>query len=110
MNDELVDQFVSLMRSRLAESYHHVTETLRKHNIPFQESNSALFIWANLAAVVKDGPVPDEEILSRLWAKRVYVTSGSTYASEREGWFRLVIAHPRHVLDEGLGRIVSALL
>ncbi|KAL4919636.1 pyridoxal phosphate-dependent transferase [Aspergillus aurantiobrunneus] len=57
-NDGLVDRFVSLARSRLAESYHH--------------SNSALFIWANLAAVVKDGPLPDEEILLRLLKKRVY--------------------------------------
>lgn len=65
----------------------------------------------DLAAAIKGGPLSDEEIQSKLRKERVYMTSGAaTYASEEEGWFRFVIAHPRNVLDEGLKRIANALL
>ncbi|KAF9884872.1 hypothetical protein FE257_000939 [Aspergillus nanangensis] len=110
MDDEVVDHLVSLNQSRLKESYDHVTQLLRDHGIPFKESNACLFVWVNLAAVVKDDQLSDDDILARLRAEMVYVTSGSTYASEERGWFRLVIAHPRHVLDEGVRRIASAIL
>ncbi|RJE23604.1 hypothetical protein PHISCL_04060 [Aspergillus sclerotialis] len=109
-DDQAVDRFVSLNQSRLAESYQFVTNFLRKHGIPYRESNACLFVWVNLAAAVKGAPLSDEDILSKLSNEKVYVTSGSTYACEEEGWFRFVIAHPRNVLDEGLRRIASAVL
>ncbi|KAK6814574.1 Aminotransferase class I and II [Aspergillus parasiticus SU-1] len=109
MNDEYVDNLVALNRHRLTDSYRYVTEFLRGHQIPFHESNAALFVWINLAAAVRSPCRSDDEILAKLRAKKVYITSGQTYASEEAGWFRLVIAHPREVLEEGLRRMILSL-
>lgn len=51
----------------------------------------------------------DETILRRLRAEKVYLTSGATSAAEESGWFRIVMAHPREVLDEGLKRILDVI-
>ncbi|KAB8217911.1 pyridoxal phosphate-dependent transferase [Aspergillus novoparasiticus] len=109
MNDEYVDNLVALNRHRLAESYRYVIEFLRGHEIPFRESNAALFVWINLAAAVRSPCRSDDEILAKLRAKKVYITSGQTYASEEAGRFRLVIVHPWEVLDEGLRRMILSL-
>ncbi|KAJ1713088.1 hypothetical protein AFGD_005265 [Aspergillus flavus] len=109
MNDEYVDNLVALNRHRLAGSYRYVTEFLRSHQIPFRESNAAFFVWINLAAAVRSPYRSDDEIMAKLRAKKVYITSGQTYASEEAGWFRLCIAHPREVLEEGLRRMILSL-
>jgi bifunctional pyridoxal-dependent enzyme with beta-cystathionase and maltose regulon repressor activities len=86
-----------------------VTEFCKANGIPYTHSNAALFVWINLGAIVKDPNLTDEILLSRLRSEGVYMTSGATYASEEPGWFRMVIAHPRHVLEEGLSRMMRAL-
>lgn len=68
-----------------------------------------MFLMVNLTAVVQDTSLSDDDILSLLRRKKVYLTSGAGYRSEQPGWFRVVIAHPHNVLDEGLTRIVEAL-
>ena len=91
------------------ESYTRATQFFRKHGIPYQKSNASLFLMVNLAAVVQDKLLNDDDILSLLRMKKVYVTSGASFRSEQSGWFRVVIAHPYNMLDEGLKRIVDAL-
>jgi aspartate/methionine/tyrosine aminotransferase len=98
---------ISLYRSRLEESYKYVTRFLKEHGIPYRKSNASLFLMVNLAAVAH--VVSDDDILALLREEKLYVTSASGYKSETSGWFRLVIAHPQHVLDEGLKRMQRAL-
>ncbi|CAG7985264.1 unnamed protein product [Penicillium olsonii] len=109
-DDYFTDHFISLNRARLSENYRHVTTTLSDHGIPYTQSNAALFVWVNLGAMTKGHGATDADILEILNREKVYVTSGLTYASEQPGWFRIVIAHPKHVLDEGLKRIFGAML
>ena len=108
MDDAFTERFVSTNRARLSESYQHVAQFLKTHGIPYHRSNAGLFAWVNLRAA-KHQEITDGEIVDRLRAEKVYLTSGSTYASEEDGWFRIVIAHPRHVLGEGLKRILRAI-
>ncbi|GLA53753.1 hypothetical protein AnigIFM63604_011055 [Aspergillus niger] len=108
-SDEYVDSLVALNRRRLAESYRYITEFLQSHKIPFRESNAALFVWVNLGAVARGSNLSDDEILERLHAEKIYITSGRTYASEQPGWFRLVFAHSPEVLAEGLRRMIRSL-
>lgn len=108
-NNEYVDNLVALSRRRLSESYYYVTEFLRSYQITFRESNASLFVWVNLAAAVHGPSRSDDEILARMRLNKLYITSGHTYASEEAGWFRLVIAHPQDVLEEGLRRMVLSL-
>lgn len=105
-----IKQFVSSYQTRLAESYSRATQFFREHGIPYQDSNAALFLMVNLRAVVRDESLTDDDILALRRDKKVYVTSGSGYRTEQPGWFRVVIAHPNAVLDEGFKRITMALL
>ena len=50
--------------------------------------------------------ITDKAIYAKLRAEKVYVTMAAVYRCEEAGWFRLVIAHPGHVLQEGLRRVV----
>lgn len=106
-NDSFLDTFISEYRSRLSRSYQHVTSFLQEHGIPYEQSNAALFVWMRLGNVIKGQD--DETILRRLRAEKVYLTSGATSAAEESGWFRIVMAHPREVLDEGLKRILGVI-
>ncbi|KAJ9427807.1 hypothetical protein QL093DRAFT_2210533 [Fusarium oxysporum] len=63
----------------------------------------------NLATVKRDKSMTDDEISALLWEKKMYVTSGVSYRSDESGWFRIAIAHPKSVLDEGLQRITKIL-
>jgi len=102
-NDSFLDTYISEYRSRLSQNYQYVTSFLRDHDIPYEQSNAALFVWTRLGDVMKGQD--DDTILRRLREEKVYLTSGATSAAEGSGWFRIVMAHPRDVLDEGLKRI-----
>lgn len=106
---DFTNNFVSVYQQRLQESYDYTVKLLEKHGIICQKSEATLFVWANLRAVVKDQTITDQDILAKLRDERVYITSGEGYRSEYSGWFRIVFAHPRKTLDEGLGRIIRGL-
>lgn len=63
----------------------------------------------NLSAVVTGQSITDDDILAMLRKERVYITTGTADRSEEPGWFRVVIAHPKYVPDEGLKRMLRAL-
>ncbi|EYE98293.1 putative aspartate aminotransferase [Aspergillus ruber CBS 135680] len=108
-DDSFTEHFISLNRARLSDNYRHITGLLKERGIPYSQSNAALFVWVHLGAVTRNRAATDGDILECLHREKVYVTSGLTYASEEPGWFRIVIAHPKHVLEEGFKRIVRAI-
>jgi bifunctional pyridoxal-dependent enzyme with beta-cystathionase and maltose regulon repressor activities len=63
----------------------------------------------NLTAANHHYATSDDDILALLRKEKLYITSASGYRNEEPGWFRLVIAHPQYVLDEGLKRMLRAL-
>ncbi|GLA43199.1 hypothetical protein AnigIFM63309_000926 [Aspergillus niger] len=107
-DDTFLKQYVSTNRRRLSESYQFATEFLQAHKIPYVECNAAFFIWLNLGAVKTNRTATDQEILARLRQEKVYIAPGIIYAAEEAGWFRMVFAHPPHVLEEGLNRMIRA--
>ncbi|KAH7006589.1 aspartate aminotransferase [Fusarium venenatum] len=109
MDKDFTDNYLSLHRSRLAKCYKNVTGFLQRHGIPYRKSNASLFLMVNLTAAAHHQVASDDDILALLRKENVHITSASGYRSEDSGWFRLVIAHPQHVLDEGLKRILQAL-
>jgi len=52
----------------------------------------------------------DETIMQKLLAKKVFIASGADFGSEEPGWFRIVFTYPRKYMEEGLKRMVEALL
>ncbi|EWG42653.1 hypothetical protein FVEG_04406 [Fusarium verticillioides 7600] len=109
LNAEYTQQYITTYQSRLTESYKHVTEFLDEHGIVYTESNASLFLMVNLSSVGNRRFSNDDYILGLLRQKKLYVTSATAYRNEEPGWFRIVIAHPKSVLDEGLKRLVEAL-
>lgn len=107
LNDEFNSKYIAMNQHRLAGAYRFVTDFLKRHEIPYSKSNAAVFVWMNLAAVVKDNSVKDEDILLELRKQKVYIAAGYAYASEKGGWFRMVFAHPMNVLEEGPKRMVQ---
>ncbi|CAK46310.1 uncharacterized protein An12g06040 [Aspergillus niger] len=107
-DDTLLKQYISTNRRRLSESYQFATKFLQAHKVPYVECNAAFFIWLNLGAVKKSLTATDQEMLARLRQEKVYVAPGTIYAAEEAGWFRMVFAHPPHVLEEGLNRMIRA--
>ena len=77
------------------------------HHISGSMDTSAFFVWINLGAVTRDG-ADDTKIMARLREKKVYVGAGYMHASEESGWFRMVFAHPKPII-QGLRRIAQAL-
>lgn len=108
-DDNATENLISLNRARLSDNYQHVTKLLKAYGIPYTQSNAALFVWIYLGSVASDSAGSDSDILDNLRREKVYITAGSTYASEKPGWFRIVIAHPKHILDEGFKRIIQAI-
>ncbi|KAF5677489.1 aspartate aminotransferase [Fusarium circinatum] len=108
-NEEYSHKYITTYQSRLAESYKHVTGFLDEHGIAYRESNASLFLMVTLSFVGDRQFSNDDNILALLRRKKLYLTSAMAYRSEEPGWFRIVIAHPKSVLDEGLKRLLEAL-
>ncbi|EWY89502.1 hypothetical protein FOYG_10326 [Fusarium oxysporum NRRL 32931] len=109
LDEEHSQKYITTYQSRLVESYKYVTGFLGEHGIAYRESNASLFLMANLSFVGNRRFSNDDYILALLRRKKLYLTSAMAYRNEEPGWFRIVIAHPKSVLDEGLKRLLEAL-
>ncbi|KAM0398713.1 hypothetical protein ACHAPZ_007673 [Fusarium culmorum] len=123
-DDAFLENFIKTNRLRLAENYKIVTEFLTNHDIPYKEgSNAGLFVWADLFApnralindsVMKQDDVGaalrnmEENMTEVLLKERIFVASGGDFGTDVSGWYRIVFAHERTYLLEGLERIVRA--
>ena len=128
---KFVQKFVLESQRRLAENYALTTSFLRKHDIRYQEANAGCFVWVDLGKAWRsrhhkmldtgDGEwvyLADDmmgatnvtdNITRKLVRQRVYLASGDSCGSEWPGRFRIVFSQPRHLLLEGLKRVVAAL-
>ncbi|KAF0636544.1 hypothetical protein FPSE5266_08061 [Fusarium pseudograminearum] len=124
LDDAFLESFIKTNRLRLAENYKIVTEFLANHDIPYKEgSNAGLFVWADLFApnrtlidnsVMKQDDIGaalrnmEEKMTEVLLKERIFVASGGDFGTDVSGWYRIVFAHERTYLLEGLERIVRA--
>jgi len=122
LSDEtFLKSYIETNRQRLAGNYQLATEFLKKHNIPFKEgSNAGLFVWADLFApnqAVIDSLVKEQESLKSMEARmtdvllknKIFVAAGHDFGTDVSGWFRVVFAHRKDYLLEGLERMNRAI-
>ncbi|GKU07626.1 unnamed protein product [Fusarium langsethiae] len=123
-DDKFLETFIKTNRLRLAENYKIVTEFLASHNIPYKEgSNSGLFVWADLFApnrtLIDNSALKQEDagaalrtveakMTEALLKEKIFVASGGDFGTDVSGWYRIVFAHEKTYLLEGLERMVSA--
>ncbi|XEU96143.1 hypothetical protein FSHL1_001428 [Fusarium sambucinum] len=123
-DDAFLKSFIKTNRLRLAQNYKIVTEFLFSHNMPYKEgSNSGLFVWADLfepnrtlidsfAMKQTDAEATlrttEAKMTQALLKERIFVASGGDFGTDVSGWYRIVFAHERTYLLEGLERMVRA--
>ncbi|KAK4147332.1 pyridoxal phosphate-dependent transferase [Dichotomopilus funicola] len=119
-DDAFTSAYLAENRRRLAAAYAFTTDFLQRHGIPFAAgTHAALFVWADLGwAYRRCHPRSEREqattiaddVRDALRRHKVYLASGDNFDSESPDMFRIVFAHPRDRLEEGLRRMHQALL
>lgn len=127
-DDAFLESYIKTNQRRLAQNYELATGFLKSHDIPYKEgSNAGLYVWADLFAPDrssieastnerKNAGASSKEALKSLEAKmtdilldhKIFLASGSDFGTDVSGWFRVVFAHEKGYLLEGLERMVRA--
>ncbi|KAI0505161.1 putative aspartate aminotransferase [Xylaria bambusicola] len=116
-DDSFTTSYLAKNLRRLSNAYTFATDFLRQHAIPFAGgTQAALFIWVDLGQAYRNRH-PEraalrntaKEVQQALWAQKVYLAWGGNFGSESPDMFRIVFAHPRSYMEEGLRRIARAL-
>ncbi|KAF4985065.1 hypothetical protein FDECE_16854 [Fusarium decemcellulare] len=117
-DERFVESFTAENKSRLAKHYLAAVRFLEAHGIPYQKgTNAGFFVWANLLAPSTPSLANSKSELHALENKlqqalldhKVFLATGTAFGNPTPGWFRIIFAHERAYLDEGLKRIVEAM-
>lgn len=124
------EHYIETNQARLSDSYAFITAWARRHRIPYAAgANAAFFLWCDFGAVwqakaqgrsgkqlqsrSRETPAQTQtltaEIMAELLSAKIFLASGESFGSEKQGWFRIVFSQPRPYLEEGLRRIIVAL-
>ena len=107
------ERYIKTNQQRLAESYTFVAAWADAHDIPYAPGvNAAFFLWCDFGAVWKKprhAQTLTAQIMQVLMDEKIFLASGESFGSEKDGWFRIVFSQRRDYLEEGLKRIVKAL-
>ncbi|KAF4552445.1 Aminotransferase class I and II-like protein 5 [Elsinoe fawcettii] len=115
-DDPWVEDYVKENQQRIATAFRKTVEILDSHGIEYARgSNAGFFVWVDLGTTwLKRHKRDDEQdltktIMDRLWAAKLFLASGSSFGSERPGFFRITYSHPWDYLKSGLDRMIEAL-
>ena len=98
------------LRKRMTETYSYVTNQLKERNIPYTTASVTPLLWIDLSAYLEEYSVDAELALNWRMAKAgVWLAMGASFASEKNGNYRMTFATPRHELDMGLERLFKVL-
>ncbi|EAW15656.1 putative aminotransferase, classes I and II family [Aspergillus fischeri NRRL 181] len=118
LDDAFTDRYIQLNRERLSEAHAFFVQLLWKYDIEYiRGCNAGFFVWINLGKkyleanpgkAVGGGTALTDMIMQKLLDKKVFLASGTSFGSEKPGWFRVVFAHPLPYLEEAMKRILLA--
>lgn len=101
----LEDTYFPLFQARMTDAYEYATAFLRANSIPYTPASVTSFIWLDLSRYLRDDSLEAELALNwRMARAGVWLAMGASFASERNGNFRLTFATPREELELGLQR------
>lgn len=97
--------YFPLLQQRMTDAYEFTTSFLREHDIPYNKASVTSFIWIDLSRYLKEDTVEAELDLNwRMAHGGVWLAMGASFASEKNGNFRITFATPRKELAMGLER------
>jgi aspartate/methionine/tyrosine aminotransferase len=95
--------YFPLLQQRMTDAYEYTTTFLREHDIPYTRASVTSFIWIDLSRYLKDDTVEAEiELNWKMAHGGVWLAMGASFASEKNGNFRITFATPRDELTMGL--------
>ncbi|KAK6382752.1 hypothetical protein LTS17_003421 [Exophiala oligosperma] len=109
LNDKMWQEwYFPLFQSRMTDAYAYTTSYLKANGIPYNPASVTSFIWLDLSRWLKEDSQDAELELNWRMAKGgVWLAMGASFASEKNGNFRLTFASPREELTMGLERYVN---
>ncbi|EXJ70467.1 uncharacterized protein A1O5_06536 [Cladophialophora psammophila CBS 110553] len=111
LNDRpFLDTYFSLLQQRMTDAYEFTTSFLKQHAIPYNKASVTSFIWVDLSSYLGEDSVEGElELNWKMAHGGVWLAMGASFASEKNGNFRITFATPREELKMGLERLIKVL-
>ena len=79
-----------------------VIQICKKLNLKFDKNNSGMFLWGK----INESSISSEEFVDQLlYDKNIFITPGSIFGSNGEGYVRLSLCIKQEKLDEALNRL-----
>lgn len=112
-DEKWMDQLLNTSRERLAASNVLVRKILEEEGVEYRKgANAGFFVWIDLRpflAVTEDANLDSRwaaelELMNRMIANSVFITSGESMSAEEPGWFRVVFSQDERVIREGMKR------
>ncbi|KAL7266769.1 hypothetical protein RUND412_010667 [Rhizina undulata] len=115
-SNTFLTDFFKINQARLAAHYKIVTDDLAKNGINWEkEGNSGLFVWVDLSYALEPNPghktnqEREDYITNKLLEKKIRLSAGRKFKTEKLGWYRLTFSRPQEYLTQAVVRIVDAL-
>ncbi|OAP56365.1 hypothetical protein AYL99_09544 [Fonsecaea erecta] len=106
-----LDSYFPTLQQRMTDAYEFTTSFLKRHGIPYNKASVTSFIWVDLSKYLREDSVEAElELNWKMAHGGVWVAMGASFASEKNGNFRITFATPREELSLGLDRYDIAAL
>ena len=97
--------YFPVLQQRMTDAYEFTTSFLRKYHIPYNMASVTSFIWIDLSRYLQEDTVEAElELNWKMAHGGVWLAMGASFASEKNGNFRITFATPREELTMGLER------
>ncbi|OUM58284.1 hypothetical protein PIROE2DRAFT_48083 [Piromyces sp. E2] len=104
-----VEHFIINNNRKLLRNYTHLTNSLRKHNVPYIEGDSGFFIYIDL----HQAGLPENDLWMKLLEGGIYSSPSQAFFSEdteeERNWFRICFAIEKKELDLALKRLYKVL-
>ena len=105
-----LDYYFRELRERMTDSYTYTTNQLKAHGIGYGAASVTPLLWIDLSDYLDDDSMNAELALNWRMAKAgVWIAMGATFASEKNGNYRITFATPRDELELGLSRLFKVL-
>jgi aspartate/methionine/tyrosine aminotransferase len=100
-----LETYFPFFQSRMTDAYEYTTSFLKANNIPYSPACVTSFVWLDLSRYLREDSQDAElELNWRMARGGVWLAMGASFASEKNGNFRLTFATPREELKLGLER------
>ena len=96
--EDWFDELMVLLNKNVNKTVEHLERIDSRFKV--MRPDSSFLVWVN----IKDFNLSNAEFMEKLKEKNIYLTNGNLYGEEGEGYIRINIGMPRHILEANLER------